>query len=100
MNQCSNGISVDEKGRVWVVGLKHQNIEVESSESPDSREKQDSDPANTDIFQLELYDGDGILLHKFPLTHHVDGIRCHEDKIYLLDADHRAQFFEYRIIEK
>jgi sugar lactone lactonase YvrE len=89
MNQCSNGIAVDEKGRVWVVGLKRQDIEAESSGSSD-----------TDIFQLELYNGDGILLYKFPLTQYVDGIRCYKDKIYLLDANRNAQFFEYRIIEK
>ncbi len=100
MNQCSNGIAVDENGRVWVVGLQRPNIEIKPSGSPDSREKQDGDSSKTDIFQLELYDSDGILLYKFPLTHYVNDIRCHKDKIYLLDADHRAQFFEYRIIEK
>ncbi len=100
MNQCSNGIAVDEKGRVWVVGLKRQNMEVESSESSDSRNRQDEDFAKTDIFQLELYNSDGALLYKFPLTQYVDSIRCHKDKIYVLDANHTAQFFEYRIIEK
>ncbi len=100
MNQCSNGIAVDEKGRVWVVGLKRQDIEAAASESSNSREKQDKHFAKTDIFQLELYDDDGILLYKFPLTQYVDGIRCHSNKIYLLDANRTAQFFEYRIIER
>ncbi|UCE42341.1 MAG: NHL repeat-containing protein [Candidatus Aminicenantes bacterium] len=100
MNRCSNGIAVDENGYVWVVGLKRQVIESEPSGAPGSNERQDEEPSKTDIFQLELYDGDGMLLYKFPLTQYVDGIRCHKDRIYLLDADHTAQFFEYRIIEK
>lgn len=100
MNQCSNGIALDDVGRVWVVGIKRQNIEVDSSNSRDPKEKLEEDSSATDLFQLELYDSDGILLHKFPLTHYVDGIRCHGDKIYLLDKNHTAQFFEYRILEK
>jgi hypothetical protein len=100
MNQCSNGIAVDEKGRVWVVGLKSQTVDIESVESSDPEEDQKEDSLETDVFQLEVYDSDGVLLHKFPLTQYVDGIRCHKDKIYLLDADHRAQFFEYKVIEK
>lgn len=100
MNQCSSGIAVDEKGRVWVVGLKRQGIEMKTSGSSNRGEKKGKEDADTDIFQLELYDGDGILLYKFPLTQYVDGIRCNGDRIYLLDANQTARFFEYRVIEK
>jgi sugar lactone lactonase YvrE len=111
MNQCSSGIAVDGKGRVWVVTLNRQ-IKEEERVGTVARVEQgasgrnmsmsttgNTDLRKTDMYKLEVFDPDGVLFGSFPLDHFVNDIRIHGDKIYLLDRDRGAQFYEYRIIE-
>ncbi len=113
MNRCSNGIAVDEKGRVWVVTLKRQIKEDEQVQtsvgvrrsSDGTRSMSLSVSGNvenreTDIYQLELYSPEGVLLGAFPLSHFVDDIRIQNDRLFLLDKMRGAQYYEYKIIEK
>ncbi|MBN1223362.1 MAG: NHL repeat-containing protein [Candidatus Aminicenantes bacterium] len=112
MNRCSDGIAVDGRGRVWIVGQKRQLREEEGVQmrvgltmnesgkrsmniSVDSEE----DIRKTDAYELEVYDPEGILLGKLPVDHFVDGIWIHNDRVYLLDKNRGMQFFEYLITE-
>jgi len=113
MNRCSSGIAVDDKGRIWVVGLKRQikdnervqtNVRV-SMETGGVRNLAmsvtgNSDVRETDMYQLEVYAPDGILLCKLSLNQFVDDIRIEKDKLYLLDGMRGMQYYEYKIIEK
>ena len=112
MNQCSNGIAVDGEGRVWVVNLKRQTKEEEKvgtrlgvtmsggQRSVSLSFEGATDLRETDMYQLEVYDQEGILLGTIPLTHFVDDIWIIKDRIFMLDKMRGAQFYEYRIIEK
>jgi len=113
MNRCSNGIAVDEKGRVWVITLKRQIKEDEQVQtSVGVRRSSDGtrsmslsvsgnvEKRETDIYQLELYSPEGVLLGALPLSHFVDDIRTQNHRLFLLDKMRGAQYYEYKIIEK
>lgn len=113
MNRCSNGIAVDEKGRVWVVTLKRQIKEDEQVQtSVGVRRSADGtssmslsvsgnvEKRETDIYQLELYSPEGVLLGVLPLSHFVDDIHIQNNRLFLLDRMRGAQYYEYKIIEK
>jgi len=112
MNRCSNGIAVDSAGRVWVVNLKRQMKEEErvgqhmsvmntgGQRTMSLKYEGATDLRKTDMYQLEVYDQEGILLGTLPLTHFVDDIWIMKDRVFMLDKMRGAQFYEYRIIEK
>ncbi len=113
MNRCSNGIAVDSEGRIWVVNLKRQIKEEEKIELGITVQQDEAgsrslgmqvggntDVRETDMFQLEIYAADGILLGKLPLNHFVDDIRIKKDRLYVVDRMRGMQYYEYKIIEK
>lgn len=113
MNRCASGIGVDNEGRLWVVTLKRQIKEEErvetnvraSMSTSGGRSMNVSVGGNTevretDMFQLEVYDPEGVLLGVIPVKHFVDDIFLNGDKVYLLDRMRGMQFFEYRIVGK
>jgi DNA-binding beta-propeller fold protein YncE len=112
MNRSSMGVAVDSQGRVWVVTFKRQLKEeeqVQSSIGVSMMNGQRSvslsyegatENRETDSFQLEIYDQDGILLGTIPLTHFVDDIRIIKDRLLLLDKVRGAQYYEYKITDK
>lgn len=112
MNKCSNGIAVDKKGRIWVVTLKRQIKETEQVQtsvmamqgasgerSMSMSVEGNTDTRETDMFMLEIYDPDGILLGSLSLNHFVDDIHIEGDRVYLLDRMRGMQYFEYQITE-
>ncbi len=112
MNRCSSGIAVDDKGRIWIVSLKRQIKENERIQTSVRVMMQDgvrnmtmsvtgnTDVLETDMYQLEIYAPDGILLGKLQLNQFVDDIWIEKDRIYLLDKMRGMQYYEYKIIEK
>lgn len=112
MNRVSNGIAVDGKGRVWVVTNKRQEREeeqvqtnVRATMSGGQRSVSYSVSGNTDIqetdmYQLEVYDPEGVLLGRIQLDKFADGIHIEKDRIYLLDQMRGMQYYEYKIVEK
>jgi len=112
MNRCSNGIAVDNIGRIWLITLKRQ-IKEEESVNMNVRVTQgaggarsvgmsvggNTDVRETDMYQLEVYAPDGILLGKLPLNQFVDDIRIINNRLFLLDRMRGAQYYEYKIIE-
>ncbi len=59
-----------------------------------------TDITKTDMYQLEIYSSNGILLGSLPLDHFVDDIQIREDRVYLLDRMRGMHFYEYKIVEK
>lgn len=113
MNRCASGVAVDDKGRVWVMSLKRQIKEEERVEtnvratmstsggrSMNVSVGGNTDVRETDMFQLEVYDTEGVLLGAIPVKHFVDDIFINGDRIYLLDRMRGMQFFEYKIVDK
>jgi sugar lactone lactonase YvrE len=113
MNRASNGIALDSKGRVWVVNLVRQIREeeqvgtrVEMSMNDTGKRNANiafegnTDLTRTDMYQLEVYDPEGILLSTFPIHHFADDVRIHGDRIFIMDRMRGAQFYQYRIVEK
>lgn len=112
MNRCSNGIAIDDKGRVWVISLKRQRkedeeVKTEMRVTRNGGQKSMSlsytgstDNRETDMYQLEIFAPDGVMLGKIPLSHFVDDIRIEKDSLFLLDKMRGAQYYEYKIIEK
>jgi len=112
MNQCSEGISIDGSGRVWVVTLSRQpreeeQVGVNMSVTMSGGERKmsmkpsgNTDVRTTDIYKLEVFNPDGELLGSLPLDQFVDGIYIKGDRLFLWDAMRGAKFYEYRIKEQ
>jgi sugar lactone lactonase YvrE len=106
MNRCSIGISIDEKGRVWIVTLNRQIKKEEEiihyvSGTPAGVTKKtigNTDLRTTDMYKLEIFATDGILLGEIPLNHFADTIRIIKDNLFLLDLDRGVKYYQYKII--
>jgi len=111
MNRCSSGVAVDYKGRIWIASLLRQiednekvNTSMRVTMGAGGRNMSKSVSGNTDVqktdmYQLEVYTTDGILLGAIPLTHFVDDIQINKDRIFLLDEKRGMLYREYRIID-
>ncbi len=110
LNRCATGIAVDGQGRIWVVTLSRQLKDEESVQtrvgmmmsaggqrSMSLDVEGNTDIRETDAYQLEVYNQEGILLGKIPVDHFVDNIRIFENRVLLLDKNRGMQFYEYRI---
>ncbi|MBN1274538.1 MAG: NHL repeat-containing protein [Candidatus Aminicenantes bacterium] len=111
LNMCSTGIAVDDLGRVWVISLKRQLKEEEKTATAISvsqtnagrtmsaKVQGNTDLRETNVYQLEIYSPDGILLGKIPLTFFADAVFIHKDRLFLLDKTRGVSYHEYRMIE-
>jgi hypothetical protein len=59
-----------------------------------------TDLRTTDMLKLEVFGPDGVLLGEIPLTHFVDMIHVHKDRLFLLDRERGVKFYEYRISDR
>jgi len=111
MNRCTNGVAVDEKGRIWVVTLDRQIKEDEKvsqsisvmmsggQRSMNVKVVGNTELEKTDMYKLQIFDSQGILLGSIPLNHFVDGITIKKDRVYLVDKLRGTKYYEYKIIE-
>jgi hypothetical protein len=107
-NRVAVGIAADAKGRAWVVTCdrqirKEEVVDIITSGSPSGTTRKtegNTDLRTTDMFKLEVYGLDGVVLGVIPLTHFVDMIYIHNDRLFLLDRDRGVTFYEYKIREK
>jgi len=111
MNKCSEGISVDNKGRIWVITLNRQlkkDEEVRKSmgimmmdgqRSMSVKLMGNTEQTKTDAYALEIFSPDGILIQRIPLDHFVNEIHIHKDRVFLLDKERGTKYYEYKIIE-
>ena len=111
MNRVASGISVDEKGRVWVVTNRRQikedervdmNVQVSmmgAQRSTNYSVQGNTDVQETDMYQLEIYEPEGVLLGTIPLDKFADDIHIAKDRIYIQDRMRGMQYYVYKIIE-
>ncbi len=108
MNAVSKGLAVDSKGRIWVVTYKRQIKEEEqvytitrgTQTGMTTETKGNTDLQETDMYALEIFDRDGVLLGEIPLSQFVDKITIQNDSLFLLDQMRGVKYYQYRIIEK
>ncbi len=112
MNRVASGISVDEKGRVWVVTNKRQikedervdmNVQVSmmgAQRSTSYSVQGNTDVQETDMYQIEIYDPEGVLLGTIQLDKFADDIHIAKDRVYIQDRMRGMQYYVYKIIEK
>ncbi len=107
MNRCSQGVAVDGAGRVWVVTYRRQikpeeviRISMSGNQSGSTVKREgNTDLRTTDMYQLDVFDSEGVLLGSLPVSQFVDGIWIYGDRLYLLDRDHGVAYHQYRIVE-
>jgi sugar lactone lactonase YvrE len=108
-NSVARSLDADGSGRIWVVTCdrqikKDEEVIVMYSGRVGGAETRkvvgDTDLKKTDMYKLEIFRSDGILLGEIPLTHFVDKIWVHQDRLFLLDSDRGVCFYEYKIVEK
>ena len=108
MNSVSGAIAADSAGRIWVVTYKRQIKEEErvytimsSSQGGTTTEtKGNTDLQETDMYALEIFDADGVLLGEIPLTHFADGITIKNNHLFLLDQMRGVKYYQYKIIQQ
>ncbi|MDH7511332.1 MAG: NHL repeat-containing protein [Clostridiales bacterium] len=112
LNQCANGIAVDSAGRVWVVTMTRQAKEdeqvgvamsmmVTGGERKMSMKVQgNTEIQKTDMYKLEIFNHEGVLLGSLAVDHFIDGIAVKGPRLFLWDGMRGAKFYEYRIEEK
>jgi len=88
MNMVSEGIGVDNKGRIWVLSYLEQ--------------PKNADPKS--YLELEIYDNDGILLGEIPWTEgFIPNANCPHffgDRMFFIDWSREMAVYEYKIVEK
>jgi hypothetical protein len=58
-----------------------------------------TDLQTTDMYKLEIFAPDGVLLGEIRLTQFVDMIHIWKDRLFLLDRERGVKFYEYKISE-
>jgi len=109
MNIVSYGIAADGKGRIWVITLRRQLSKEEMSTgrsvvTTDACVVSRKIPAqpkvvNSDVYELEVFSPDGILLGEIPLSHHAHGIRIFGDNLFILEY-YNTVFYQYKILDR
>lgn len=108
-NSVSKGLAADGSGRIWAVTCdrqirKDEEVVIMIEGFANGRETRkvigDTERRKTDMYKLEIFAPDGVLIGEIPLTHFVDGIWIHRDRLFLLDSDRGVCFYEYKIVEK
>jgi len=112
MTEVSAAIDVDDKGRIWVVTADRQIREDEqvnrmiSVEESGGRRRMSlslsgaTDLYDTDMYKIEIFAPDGILLGVIPLDHFCDGMRILDGRLYINDKLRSMRYYVYTIVEK
>ena len=58
-----------------------------------------TDIQKTDMYQLEIYDPEGVLLGTIQLDRFADDIHIAKDRVYIQDRMRGMQYYVYKIIE-
>jgi hypothetical protein len=103
MNMVSMGIAADGKGRIWVNTLRRQMSREEQgarvSVGGITRTVAEPKIEKMDVYKLEIYGPDGILLGEIPLNHHAHGLRIFGDNLFIWERNNTT-YYQYKIIEK
>jgi hypothetical protein len=101
LNTVSWGIAADRLGRLWVITLNRQMTREEMGEEVvggGMRKTIEPVIKKMDIYKLEVFGPDGILLGDIPLTHVAHGIRICGEFLFLWERN-SATVYQYRIRE-
>ena len=106
-NSVSHAIAVDGNERIWVVTFNRQQKPEELAGETFSvdgsgvlfRTTGNTDITETNMYILEVFDKEGILLTRFPITHFIDGMRIYGDRLFILDKLRTMCIYEYKIID-
>jgi hypothetical protein len=100
----NTGLDVDSKSRIWVASYTRRwergEIITRSIYGGVEEVRGDRTTTETDLFEIQIFGADGVLLQKIPLTHFCDYLKIIGDRVYILDRDRLAQFYVYRITER
>ncbi|MBW1803796.1 MAG: hypothetical protein JRJ85_24080, partial [Deltaproteobacteria bacterium] len=91
MTFVSQGIRVDDVGRLWVTTYEAQ---------PESQSTGGAVLRNREWFKFEIYDKQGVLLGRIPTPVEFSKTRIYGSTLYLIDPYFEACVYEYRIVEK
>ncbi len=112
MKPVSTGIAVDREGRIWVAAArrelkKEERVDVNINWNESNGETTfttrlfgATDITKTDMYELQLFSKEGILLARYPLTHFCDGLYILGGRIYIMDKFRGMQFYIYTITQK
>ena len=99
----NSALDVDSRGRLWVVTYtrrwKKEELIMRQWYGGQEQVIGDRTQTKTDLFEIQVFDGDGVLLQKIPLTHFCDHIKVIGDLVYILDKDRLGQFYVYQVKE-
>ena len=105
MNTVSSGISTDNIGRVWVLTLirqlskeEEQRTSVISGEGWRKTISKEGDE-KIDVFKLEIFNSDGILLGDLKLSHLAHDIRILKNYLFIWERNN-SKFYQYEIVNK
>jgi hypothetical protein len=103
MNMVSTGLAADHEGRLWVITFNRQMSEEEMGATVSSggsvRVIQEPKIKKMDIFTLEVFGSDGIIIGEVPLNHLAHGIRIVGDNLFIWERDNAA-VYQYKIVSK
>lgn len=108
MNSVSKGLAVDNKSRTWVVTFKRQIKKeeevitvVRGTQTGVTQEvKGNTDLQETDMYALEIFDADGVLLGEISLNQFVDEIYIKNDSLFLLDKMRSVKYYQYKVTHR
>ncbi len=101
LNTVSWGIAADCLGRLWVITQNRQMTREEMGEEVvGGGRRKTIEPVikKMDIYKLEVFGPDGILLGEIPLTHVAHGIRICGEFLFIWERN-TATVYQYRIRE-
>jgi sugar lactone lactonase YvrE len=103
LNMISMGAAVDGKGRVWINTYNRQ-ISPEDEGmgmSVGGVQRTIREPKNTtmDVYKLEIFSPEGILLGEIPLNHRAHGLRIFGDNLFIWERNDTT-YYHYKVIEK
>jgi hypothetical protein len=101
LNAVSQGIAVDKTSRIWVLTVNRQMTREETGEEisvPGKLRKTTVEPIvqKMDIYKIEVFGPDGILLGSIPLDHLAHGIRICGDDLLIWERT-APTVYQYRI---
>jgi hypothetical protein len=99
----NTALDVDSRGRVWVVTCTRKwgkgDLLQKGMINGELVISGDRTQTKTDLYEIQIFGPDGVLLQKLPLTHFCDYMKIVGDTVYILDQDRLGQFYVYRIEE-
>lgn len=103
------GLSVDDKGRVYLATLAREKTEKESKVGTqsavmgrDGRYAQrtmphDIESPTTDLYQILVFDGSGRITASLKLDVFCNKIQVYDDRLFVIDSYVAAKIYEYKI---